>query len=520
MAANHNLSPPPSTDANCAHLAAIIEAAGDAVISKDSNDIITRWNKGAEMLLGYNAQEMVGQPASLLIPVTRAEEEAKLLERLKRGEAMNRLQAMRLHKNGSLLDVTITLLPIQDESGRFQGVSEVLQAVFPARQGMDERQLLAAIVESSHDAIISKDLSGTITSWNAGAERLFQYTAREMIGQPVSILIPPGREAEEPKILESLKRGERIDHFETVRKAKDGRLLNISLTISPVKDCHGNTVGASKIARDITEQKNLAGALQVAQKDLQRYIESLERQIQERTSKLQQAISELESFAYSISHDMRAPLRSMQSFAYYLLEDYGSRLGSEGLDYLNRIIKAATRMDRLIRDVLTFSRVGRADLILEPVDVEELLRGILQAYPQFQPPSAEIRVEGRLPQVMGNEASLTQCLTNLLCNAVKFVNPGVIPKVKIWAECKEGRARLWFEDNGIGIAPEYRDKVFGIFQRLSNNYEGTGMGLAIVHKAAERMSGQVGFESEVGKGSNFWLEVALAEPAPEGIMKS
>lgn len=511
----HESSLSRASGGNGAHLAAIIDLAHDAVISRDLGGTISYWNRGAETLLGYGAREVIGRSASLLIPQAFAEEEHNLLERLKRGDSICQHPAVRIHQNGSLLNVSITLLPIRDEQGRLRGLSEIIHSMTARRKHIEDRQLLAAIVDSSHDAIISKDLCGMITSWNAGAENLFKYTAQEAVGRPITMIIPADRQSEEVTILNCLKRGERIDQYETVRVAKDGRLLNISLTVSPIKDKDGTIIGASKIARDITGQKQLACALQAAQKQLQSHIENLEKQVEERTSKLQQAVSELESFAYSISHDMRAPLRSMQSFAYFLKEDYSDQLAPEGIEYLDRIIKAASRMDCLIRNVLTFSQVGRADLPLEVVDVEELLHGLIQSYPQFQPPCVDIRVEGRLPCVLGNEASLTQCFTNLLSNAVKFIGPGVFPQVKIRAERREDRVRFWFEDNGIGIAPEFQEKIFGIFQRLSSQYEGTGMGLAIVQRAAKRMSGQVGVESHLGQGSRFWLEVALADPGSE-----
>jgi signal transduction histidine kinase len=172
-------------------------------------------------------------------------------------------------------------------------------------------------------------------------------------------------------------------------------------------------------------------------------------------------------------------------------------------------------MDRLIQDVLTYSRVARSELDLQPTDVEKLLRDILETYPSLQAPGAEIRLQGPFPLVLGAEAVLTQCFANLLSNAVKFVAPGVTPRVRVWAETQipTSSARLCFRDNGVGVPPEAHGRMFGIFQRLSNRYEGTGIGLAIVKKGAERMGGAVGFESALGSGSTFWLELKLATPA-------
>ena len=239
--------------------------------------------------------------------------------------------------------------------------------------------------------------------------------------------------------------------------------------------------------------------------------EVLEQTVAERTAKLNETLNELESFSYSISHDMRAPLRSMQGFAAILMEDWANEVTPEARVCLERIKASAERMDRLIQDVLTFSRVARADFALEHVDIGTLVSGIIDSYPNLQPPRAAIVVDGSLPVVLGNTAGLTQCLSNLLGNAVKFVAPGVAPRVRIWCEPLAGGSfvRLHMQDNGIGIPPESHDRIFEIFQRLSKKYDGTGIGLAIVKKAAERMAGRVGLKSKPGAGSTFWLELKL-----------
>lgn len=250
--------------------------------------------------------------------------------------------------------------------------------------------------------------------------------------------------------------------------------------------------------------------------------EVLERTVTERTAELQSMVLELEAFSYSISHDMRAPLRSMRGFAEVLMTDHHDKLDAECQSYLTRISTAGERMDRLIQDVLTFSRVSRAELKFETVNLDQLLRGIFECYPNLQPPQADIVIDGTLPPVFGNAAALTQCLSNLLGNAVKFTAPGAEPTVRIWAERIVRRdpnrtaavvppsvamVRLCIKDNGIGIPAHAHDKIFGIFQRLGKNYEGTGIGLAIVKKAVERMGGAVGVSSAPGLGSTFWIDL-------------
>ncbi len=237
----------------------------------------------------------------------------------------------------------------------------------------------------------------------------------------------------------------------------------------------------------------------------------LERQVAERTARLRETVAELEGFSYSISHDLRAPLRAMTSFGELLAEECGERLGPEGHDYLRRIIGAARRMDRLTQDVLVYSRASRMELPLLPVDMQALVEGVVESYPQFHVSRADIVVRGRLPRVLGNEAALVQCVSNLLGNAVKFVAPGVRPRVVVEGETIEGRARLHVQDNGIGVAESARGKIFGMFERFHTEYEGTGIGLAVVRRAAERMGGGVSFTSMPGQGSRFILELPSAQ---------
>jgi signal transduction histidine kinase len=252
--------------------------------------------------------------------------------------------------------------------------------------------------------------------------------------------------------------------------------------------------------------------------------EELAHLVEQRTAELRESTAELEDLSYSIIHDFRAPLRAMQSWSQYLAEEHGKHIDPQGHDYLQRLVTSSARMDKLVTDVLAYSAVLRTRLKLEPVDPNKVLRGMLESYPQFTPANADIKVEGVLPSVLGNEAALTQCFSHLLRNAIEFVAPGVFPSICIGADIlppiedgagaradpARNRVRLWVKDNGIGIRPEHQAIIFGTFQRLTKKSGGTGIGLAIVRKAAERMGGKVGVESEPGKGSRFWIELPAA----------
>ncbi|MDB6130250.1 MAG: hypothetical protein JWM04_1357, partial [Verrucomicrobiales bacterium] len=268
--------------------------------------------------------------------------------------------------------------------------------------------------------------------------------------------------------------------------------------------------------RDITESKLADWALEATQEELRNHANRLEEVVETRTAALRETISDLETFSYSVSHDLRAPLRAMQSFAQILSEDCGQQISPEGREYIRRISSAAARMDRLIQDVLTYSKVSRVNLELKPVEVEKVFRDILELYPMFKEPEAKLEFVPPFPAVLAAEAVLTQCFANLIGNGLKFVAPGILPTMRIWSELAmdPGRVKIFFQDNGVGIAEGAHEVIFGIFQRLNVQFEGTGIGLAIVKKGVERMGGSVGLISSPGKGSLFWLELKVAERSP------
>lgn len=475
------------------------------VLMLDADDRIILWNRASEVLYGYTREQALGRKSRELLQTKFPEPFEHILQRLRsgrqwHGELVNR------SSSGTEIVVASEWVAYLDEGGALKAIIQVNSDISRGKRAEEARDRLAAIIESSDDAIISKTLEGIVTSWNAGAEKLLGYTAGEMVGQPISRIIPPEEQSAEAAVLQRLRRGERVEHYETVRLAKDGRRLDISLTISPIRDSSGAIVGASKIGRDITERKRTEAALRQAQAELKSHAEHLERAVAQRTTQLRETITELEAFSYSLSHDLRAPLRAINTFTHIVLEDYNAELNPEAKALLGKVLAAAQRMDHLMQDVLAFSRVSRQPIELCPVDVEKLVRELLSR-PEFQSAGAEIALASPLELMLAHPPSLSQCITNLLSNALKFVAPGINPRIRISSEVRGDSVRLWIADNGIGIQPEDQRKVFEIFQRLNTEYEGTGIGLAIVKKAAERMGGTVGVNSQPGKGSQFWLEL-------------
>ena len=262
--------------------------------------------------------------------------------------------------------------------------------------------------------------------------------------------------------------------------------------------------------RDIAQRRHAERKLRDALQQLALVKRGLEARVLERTADLQQRNAELEAFSYSLSHDLRAPIRAIVSFTQLALEEYGKTVGPPATEFLQKAVASAQRLDRLILDVLAFSKATRQPLATEDVNLDEMLRDILEERPEWAPPKAEIKLEEPLASVQGDRASMTQCLTNLLDNAIKFVRLGETAKVRVYTRPAGERVRLYIQDNGIGIPESAQPRIFDLFQRAHNGYEGHGIGLAIVRRAAERMGGRVGLSSTPGRGSTFWIELPKA----------
>jgi PAS domain S-box-containing protein len=476
------------------------------------------------------------------------------------------------------------------------------------------RTRLAAIVASSQDAIVGKDLNGLVTSWNHGAEKIFGYTEAEMLGKPIATLAAPGRGDEMPRILERVRRGEAINHYETVRATKDGRLLDVSLTISPVRDDAGHVIGASKIARDITQQKaheralrdsearlNIAleaggmgawewnieqskvtwspqleaihglptgtfgGTLEDFQRDIHpedrgRVFEAIQAAVESgndyrveyrfvrpdgsigwleargrlmsaprrmvgicqdisdrkdtehalvsQAELLSRSNADLREFAYIASHDLQEPLRNVSTFTQLLERRYRGQLDSDAETFIKYIVDSAVRMTQLIRDLLAYSQVIHSD---EPASGEVALRepvewALNNLRSAIEESGAVVETD-MLPTLRCNKSELAQVFQNLISNAIKYRSADT-PRIHITSHKDEPGWVILVRDNGIGIAPEYHEKVFGVFRRLhGTDYAGTGIGLAICKKIVEKHGGRIWVESESGQGSVFKFSI-------------
>ena len=407
---------------------------------------------------------------------------------LKGGEIVEGIECLAERPDGTRFWFTPYPAVLRDSQGRITGGINLLVDITSRKLEQDKARqaglLLGAIVDSSDDAIISKDLNGTITSWNKSAERLFGYTAEEIIGRPVTLLIPPDRLEEEPRIIARLKAGERVDHFETIRRRKDGTLLDISLTISPVRDAKGNIIGASKIARDITERRHAEAEILRANRDL-------------------------EQFAFSASHDLQEPLRSLKIYSELLARRYSDKLDGQALEFLGYLRAGATRMEVLVSDLLGYTRISKHEEGPETADANAALAIVLASMAGSISESGARIASESLPTVPVRPAHLQQLFQNLIGNAVKYRSLERTPEIHVTAKSQEAEWTFAISDNGIGIAPEYKEKIFGLFKRLhtSEEYSGTGIGLAICQRIVAEYHGRIWVDSEPGQGSTFCFTI-------------
>jgi PAS domain S-box-containing protein len=346
------------------------------------------------------------------------------------------------------------------------------------------------LFEAARDGILILDAgSRKITDANPFMSELLGYPHLELIGKELWEIGLLKDEAANRDAFEVLQDKSFIRYEDLPLQTKAGHRREVEF-VSNVYQEDGQSVIQCNI-RDITARKRTEMALREAQDQLARHAADLERVVAERTEALRETIGELESFSYSVSHNLRAPLRAMQGFAQILLNKHADQLDTIGREYLERIARSAIRLDSLIRDVLNYTRLLHAAVPLGRVELDRLVHDIVLTGPEWQPPEVDLQIQGPLPAIQGHEGFLTQAISNLVGNAVKFVAPGTSPRVRIWAESTGNGIRLFFQDNGIGIAPEDRGRIFRMFERIhpATEYGGTGIGLTIARKAVERMGG-------------------------------
>lgn len=488
----------------------VFEAAQDGILVLDAVTLeITDVNPFMLTLLGYSREEFLGKELwEIGLFGDKGASQAAIHELQDTGYLRYEDLPMET-RNGKKRDVEL-VSNVYDEGGR-QVIQCNIRDITKRRSEEVIRERLAAIVKWSDDAIMSTDLEGVITTWNSAAEKMFGYAPADILGKQLSLLIPADRDGEERKILDMIMQGKTLKHFETQRIGKHARIIDVTLTISPILNDDGDIVGASKIARDISELKR-------AINEIRQLNANLEQRVTDRTSQLEAANKELESFSYSVSHDLRAPLRHINGFSGALLEDYADKLDETGKGYLRQVCEASQEMAELIDDVLELARVTRTKLIPETVDLSEMANSIMADLRSGVPKRAiSVTIKDGL-SARGDKALLHILLTNLLGNAWKFTSKTKNAEITFDEQPNEGKTVFFVRDNGAGFDMKFSDKLFGAFQRLhgANEFEGTGIGLATVQRVINRHGGRVWAEGAIDAGATFYFMLStVMEPDHE-----
>jgi PAS domain S-box-containing protein len=482
----------------------------------DANGRFVRVNKTELEMFGYTAEEMIGQFGWKFVvdeEETKQRVQAKLAGTIPPSKGAERIYR---RKDGTPISVLTEDRILQDRHGKITGVRTIVQDITERKLAESEREAalqaskraeenlrrLATVVTDSNDAIIIQDFEGHITGWNRGAELMFGYGEEEALQMDIERLTPANREAERKEFNRRLRAGEAITSLETQRVTRDNRILDIWLTVTKLVDDTGKPIGIASTERDITERKR-------AEEEIHKLNDELEQRVIERTAQLEAANKELEAFAYSVSHDLRAPLRAIDGFSRIVSEEYANKFDAEGNRLLN-IIRASTgKMDQLITDLLNLSRVTRNEMKFSRVDMTTLANSIYRevASPEIQQKFSFSVVP--LPDAYCDPALVRQVWRNLISNAIKFTTPKDLRKIEIGGHSEEGMNIYFVKDSGVGFNPAYTHKLFGVFQRLhkSDEFEGTGVGLAIVQRIVHRHGGRVWAEGKVGEGATFYFSI-------------
>jgi len=472
-------------DENAARLAAVATITDEALIAADAGGIITEWNGAAERLFGYAAADVLGTPLAAIVTLPSAPL-----------DPTHAVEITGTRKNGTTLAMSLSIAPIADANGRPRGA--VYIARDPGERARVQRATkhFTAIVESSDDAIVSKDLNGVIVSWNDAATRMFGYTAEEIVGRSIRTVIPLDRQDEEDEVLARIRRGERVEHFETIRQRKDGSMFPVSLTISPILDDNGRVTGASKIARDISERKRLE-------------------------ERLFEANRLKDEFLATLSHELRTPLNAILGYAHMIKS---GAVSAENLDRaIDTIERNARSLTKLVEDVLDVSRIvsGKMRLHAQLMPLSEVVTAAIEAIL----PAADakgVRVDTHIDpdagMVHGDPDRLQQVAWNLLSNAVKFTGRGGYVRIDVRREHDE--VCFIVCDSGMGISAEFLPHLFERFRQAESGTRrpgGLGLGLNISKQLVELHGGTITAESAgVGQGATFRVSLPAAQGATTG----
>jgi PAS domain S-box-containing protein len=481
-------------DQKQAILASIIATSDDAIISKTLDSIINSWNPAAERMFGYSEAEAVGKHISLIIPPDRLNEEDVIISNIAQGKKIDHFETVRMAKNGDMIPISVTISPIIDSWGKVVGASKIARDITVYKKVNEKQGMLAAIVDSSDDTILSKTLEGIITSWNKAAEKMFGYTEQEIIGKHISLIIPPERIKEEAFIIGEISNGRKVDHFQTIRQAKDGRQIPLSLSVSPIVDDNGNIIGASKIARDISEHIS----------------------VQEEKARLFEQVKALndkkDEFIGLASHELKTPLTSISGYL-QLLSNITT--DEKGKRFVAKTILQVKKLNALVSDLLDVSSIeaGKLRFAEDRFDIRQVIENVIELFAHGNN-NYHINLETDITELLinGDAHRIEQVINNLLTNAIRYA-PGS-DQIIISLSREKNNVKVGVRDFGVGIVPEKLKQIFSRFYRVDEanpNVSGLGIGLYLSEEIITRHNGQIWAESELGKGSTFWFTLPLGE---------
>ena len=527
----------------------LLEAAPDAIVIVNGAGIIQIINAQTEKMFGYLRGELLGMPVEILVPHSVHARHASHREAYSHAPQPRSMGAgLSLHglrKDGTEFPVEISLSPIDTAEGTLisSAIRDVTERKQFESQLKETEQRFRILVEGIKDyAIIALDPQGVISSWNAGAKRIKGYAADEIIGKHISCFYPPDDVVNHtPATLLDRAKQEGVAEQEGWRVRKDGTQFWADVVITALRDEAGKLLGFAKITRDVTERRNLEQELRNANEFLEHRVSqrtselaavntqlrsrqseisalnaSLEARVAERTAELVRTNSELEAFSYSVSHDLRTPLRHVDGFARILKEEYVAELPAEGHRFLDRILSSTTHMGHLIDDLLNLARIGRKEIKRADTQMTHLVKLALSDLRPEEDRTIEWRVD-LLPTLNCDPGLIKLVFINLLANASKFTRTRPSAVIEVGSCLTDGIFTLFVRDNGVGFDPKYADKLFGVFQRLhrQEDFEGTGIGLATVQRIIHRHGGRIWAESSPGHGATFFFTLGSQPHAAE-----
>ena len=473
------------------HFAALVNSSHEPIISKDLTGRILSWNRAAVRVFGYEEQEILGQSILRLVPPDFHHEENELQRKLRADEPIDPYETTWVRKDGRNIPVAVIVYPVRNETGNVIGASKIASSLLEGKRSDESRFRLAAIVDSADDAIISKDLNGIVDSWNRGAQQMFGFTAEEMVGQSILRLIPDELQYEEDEILRKLRAGERVDHYETTRRKKNGERIDVSVTISPIRDGTGRVTGASKIARDISDRKKIELMLIQSEK-----------------------LAATGRMAATIAHEINNPLESVMNLI-FLARQHSPESG-KARQYLLTAEEELERVSHIARQTLGYYKDTGSP---SEVFLHKLIENVLAVYNSkltAQAISVDLRFND-LQRIVVSQGEMLQVFSNIITNAIDAMLYGGSLKIstrKLMGSTEDGIQTV-IRDSGTGIEQEHLEKIFQPFFTTKGNL-GTGIGLWVARQLVERRGGQISVASstERGKsGTTITVFLPFATPA-------